>query len=196
MRRKSFFALLTVLALLAALLPFGAFAAEDRIELSTASQLRELSRNCRLDSWSIGKTVVLQKDIDLGGEEFEPIAYFNGRFDGCGHSIKGLKISAAGNAVGGLFRYVGEEATVRELAVEGIISPELNAECYGGIAGENRGEIINCSFSGVVSGRSDMGEAAEASACAAISPVRAVRMRLPPVTITCPTRRRSLPDCT
>ncbi len=157
MRKIRLSALLAAIALVFSILPTGAFADGDRIEIFTASQLRELSRSCRLDSWSIGKTVVLQKDIDLKNEEFEPIASFSGRFEGGGHSISGLKISSGGSAVGGLFRYIGEEGVVRELTVEGAVSPEINAQGFGGIAGENRGEIINCTFHGSVSGRSDIG---------------------------------------
>jgi len=159
MKKHAFSALacILVMVLLASMLPAGVLAAGDRIEISTASELRELSRLCRLDSWSVGKTVVLTKDIDLGYEEFEPIASFGGRFEGGGHSIKGLLIKANANSVGGLFRYVEEEGTVRELSVEGRIEPDRNGEGYGGIAGENRGEIINCSFHGSVGGKADIG---------------------------------------
>ncbi len=157
MRKARLSALILVLALLISLLPSGAFASGDIIEIYTPSELRELSRNCLLDSWSVGKTVVLKQDIDLKNEEFQPIAYFSGSFEGGGHSIKGLYISGPGSAVGGLFRYIGEEGSVRELTVEGTVAPEINGEGLGGIAGENRGEIINCTFHGSVSGRSDIG---------------------------------------
>ena len=152
-----YFALVLAVALLCSLLPLGAMASGELIEIYTPSQLRELSRQCTLDSWSTGKIVVLKQDIDLLGEEFTPIAYFNGSFDGGGHTISGLSITAPGATVGGLFRYIGEEGEVRELTVSGTVAPEVNAEGFGGIAGENRGEIINCTFKGAVSGRKDIG---------------------------------------
>ena len=157
MKRFRHFALALIIALLISLFPFAALASGDVIEIYTPSQLRDLSQNCVLDSWSKGKKVILKQDIDLQGEEFTPIAYFNGSFDGCGHTISGLSISHPNASVGGLFRYIGEEGEVRELTVSGTVAPEINAEGFGGIAGENRGEIINCTFKGAVSGRKDIG---------------------------------------
>ena len=57
-------------ALLAAILIFtltapAAAAAEDMISVRTAEDLLELSRKCMLDSWSQGKIVTLEADIDL-----------------------------------------------------------------------------------------------------------------------------------
>ena len=40
--------------------------------LRTAEDLAELSQNCTLDSWSRGKTVYLEADIDLTGADFTP----------------------------------------------------------------------------------------------------------------------------
>lgn len=134
-----------------------ALAVSVTVNISTPEQLLRLTDRCRLDSWSQGKTVVLLNDIDLTGYDFEPIPSFGGTFDGDGYTIRGLNISSGGSAVGGLFRYVQEGAVIREVDVEGLISPEMNAEGFGGIAGENSGKIINCSFSGTVSGRSDIG---------------------------------------
>ena len=45
----------------------------DTVYLRTAEDLAELSRNCTLDSWSQGKTVYLEADIDLTGVDFSPI---------------------------------------------------------------------------------------------------------------------------
>ncbi len=156
MKKYKLLALSLGLVLLLSLLPVGVFAASDYVEISTASELRELVKNCRLDSWSLDKTVVLKKDIDLGGVAFEPIPSFGGTFEGGGHTISGLYISG-GSSAGGLFRYIQTDGLVRELNVEGIVAPEADAETFGGIAGENSGRIINCSFSGSVSGRSEVG---------------------------------------
>ena len=83
----------------------SAWAAENTITIETAQDLAELSKNCSLDSWSQGKTVLLAGDIDLTGTDFRPIPTFGGTFDGQGHTISGLLVTGNGN-VQGLFRYV------------------------------------------------------------------------------------------
>lgn len=155
--KRRILALLAAVALLLCALPAGVLAAAEEIEITSAEELAALSDKCRLDSWSRDKKVVLRADIDLAGSGFEPIPSFGGTFEGNGHTISGLELTEGGSAVGGLFRYVQEGGTVRELNVEGRIDPGANAEVFGGIVGENSGRIVNCSFSGTVSGSSDIG---------------------------------------
>ena len=71
----------------------SAWAAENTITIETAQDLAELSKNCSLDSWSQGKTVLLAGDIDLTGTDFRPIPTFGGTFDGQGHTISGLLVT-------------------------------------------------------------------------------------------------------
>ena len=61
-----------------------AFLRHATSKLRTAEDLAELSRNCTLDSWSQGKTVYLEADLDLSGTEFAPIPTFGGTFEGQG----------------------------------------------------------------------------------------------------------------
>lgn len=157
MKKLKFLALLLAAAMLLSAMGGAVQAAGSTIRVTSAEQLILLSERCRLDSWSQGKTVVLTNDIDLTGRDFEPIPTFGGTFEGNGYTIRGLNISDSGSAVGGLFRYVQEGAVIRELNVEGTIEPQTNAERFGGIAGENSGRIINCSFTGNVSGSSQIG---------------------------------------
>src|SRR5699024_5013260 len=126
------------------------------VYLRTAEDLINLSQNCTLDSWSQGKAVYLEADIDLTGVDFTPIPTFGGTFEGQGHTISGLFLTGSGN-VRGLFRYIQPAGTVRDLHVSGAISPTDRKNTLGGLVGENRGAITNCSFSGTVSGADSIG---------------------------------------
>ncbi len=148
-------------ALLAAILIFtltapAAAAAEDMISVRTAEDLLELSRKCMLDSWSQGKIVTLEADVDLTGAEFEPIPTFGGTFRGQDHRITGLSLTGSGN-VRGLFRYIQAGATVQDLTVEGAVSPKDRQDDLGLLAGVNYGTVVNCSASGSVSGDNRIG---------------------------------------
>ena len=150
--------LLLAAVLLLSLAAPAALAAErsDTVYLRTAEDLAELSRNCTLDSWSQGKTVYLEADIDLTGVEFFPIPTFGGTFEGQGHTISGLSITGSGN-VRGLFRYIQPSGAVRDLHVSGSIAPSDRKNTLGGLVGENQGTITNCTFSGAVSGADSIG---------------------------------------
>lgn len=147
--------LLLVLLLALSLCAPGAAAAKNDsvIYIRTAEDLMALSRQCSLDSWSRGKTVRLMSDIDLSGRDFSPIPTFGGTFDGQSYTISGLTLDSAGS-VQGLFRYLQECAIVRDLTVEGSVSA---ADVVGGIAGENRGTLSNCTFRGAVNGTNSVG---------------------------------------
>ena len=79
-------------------------------------------RNCTLDSWSQGKTVYLESDIDLTGVDFSPIPTFGGTFEGQGYTISGLSLTDSGN-VQGLFRYIQPAGIVRDLNITGGLTP-------------------------------------------------------------------------
>lgn len=117
------------------------------------------------------KCIILDRDIDLGGKEWQPIGWkidynivtagfdkipnykgFDGTFDGGGHTISGLSISNCENVyvhngtvteTAGLFGYLEHEATVKNLVVKGSVNAS-KCEGAGGIAGWADGTIINC----------------------------------------------------
>lgn len=126
------------------------------IELKDVKDFEKFVENCQNDSWSVGKTVTLTADIDVSGLEFNGAAYFSGTFDGGGHTISHVNITAKGSDYG-LFRYLGENAVVSNLKVSGKVSPSGSSENIGGIAGVNYGTINGCSFSGSVSGKNAVG---------------------------------------
>ncbi len=126
------------------------------IYINTVEDLLALAGNCTLDTWSQGKTVVLQADIHLEGGEFLPIPTFGGTFDGNGHSITGLEISAKVSQAG-LFGVVQEGAVIKNINVSGSVHPSGKINAVGGIVGENYGKLTNCSFTGTVSGEQNVG---------------------------------------
>ncbi len=129
---------------------------EDAIYLSTVEDLLALAENCIDDDWSVGKTIVLQNDIDLSGVDFFGIPTFGGTFYGDGHKILGWTVEYKRSVVG-FFRYTQSKAVVQDLHIDGNIHPKGSASIVGTIAGCNGGTIKNCSFTGEVSGKEIIG---------------------------------------
>lgn len=146
--------LLLCAALTAGLLAPAAWADESVVHIRSRMDWEQLIQNCRLDTWSQGKTVLLECDLDLIGASAVPT--FGGVFDGGGHTIRGLKLSNEGDHQG-LFRYVQEGGTIKNLTVSGVVSPEGTCSSVGGIAGVNSGTITQCQYQGAVDGTDQIG---------------------------------------
>ena len=152
----------------------GTGTADDPYTISTADGLRALAGIVDNGYDFAGKTVVLDEDIDLKGDDsnqWNPIGSygsggtnklpFNGAFDGGGNTISGLYINT-GESAAGLFAYIGENGNVQNLAVSGTVNANANS---GGIAAYNYGTISNCyadvdvtvekSYAGGIAGSSD-----------------------------------------
>ena len=147
--------------MLSAALPVSAEKAEVEPEmrtliLSSQRDFLEFADNCRLDSYSRDLRVVLNADIDLRDVNFEAIPIFCGTFEGNGHRIRGLDLAKEGS-VQGLFRYLTEGAVVQDLHLEGSVQPGGSSQEVGALAGSNAGSILNCSFTGTVSGKEYIG---------------------------------------
>ena len=147
--------ILLIFALLLSLAaPVGA--AGSRITIRPPEDLVELSRRCSLDSWSRGKTVVLSADLDLSDVEFSSIPTFGGTFDGQGYTISGLTITGSGN-VRGLFRYLQSGGVVQNVSLEVTIEPTDLQDSLGGLVGNNRGSVRNCTVTGSIQGETNIG---------------------------------------
>lgn len=153
--RTRFLALLAALSLTASLAA-PALASGGTVTISDVESFLEFAKNCSLDTWSQGKTVVLTGNIDLGGEEFTAIPTFGGTFLGQGHTITGLRITAAGSNQG-LFRFIQPDGVVQDLTVQGTVAPDGTRSTVGGIAGDNSGTLRNCTFNGTVKGQTMVG---------------------------------------
>jgi|GEM_PF-4340066 len=121
----------------------------DVIYISTAKELEQLSRDCTLDTYSVGKYIQLNADIDLSDSSFTGIPIFSGEFDGKGHVISGLKLK--GKSVNsGFFGIITEEGVVNNLDIRGVVDPDGIVESVGSLASVNEGIISNCTFEGEV----------------------------------------------
>ena len=151
---------LTALALLLMLaLPVWAEGEETEklpVSINSVDDLLQLVTDCRLDSWSEGRTVDLNTDLDLTGVDFAGIPTFSGTFDGNNHTISGLSLVDDGS-VTGFFRYVQADGVVHDLTIRGRSMPSGSRTTVGGIVGSNAGTLINCRFEGVASGASIAG---------------------------------------
>ena len=99
----------------------------------------------------------LTADIDLTGKDWTPVGTsfqnsYTGTFDGGGHTIKGLTITTNDELVG-LFGCLNRAGTVKNVVMEGVqITNNHGSGHAGGVVGDSRGTIENCSVSGSVSG--------------------------------------------
>ena len=162
MKRKGFCLLMALTLLASLMLPAFAEEAEEaepqykEITLSTPEDVQKLAKLCRLDSASRNLKVTLEKDISLSGYPDMEIPTFGGVFDGCGHRITDLNISAKGSARG-LFRYLQEGGVVQNLEVSARVLPQGSATQAGGLVGVNSGTIDSVRFSGTLAGTDRLG---------------------------------------
>lgn len=121
------------------------------LQIHNEKQFLKFAEDCRLDANSQDLEVQLYADLNLAGFDFQGIPLFLGSFQGNGHTISGVSLSADGSNLG-LFRFLGKGSLVEGLAVEGTVAPEGSRLNIGGIAGTNEGTILNCRFEGSLSG--------------------------------------------
>lgn len=95
----------------------------------------------------------LNADISLENKPWTPINYFEGTFDGQGHTISNMKVSitSTDGISAGLFGI--SDGTIRNLIVEGEVTVNSERSCQvGGICGRSPfGKIEFCRFNGTVS---------------------------------------------
>ncbi len=83
------------------------------------------------------------------GEGWLPIAVFNGRYDGGGHTISGLFINRLGSNIG-LFGETGSNAEIRNVHLSNMdVSGRFSV---GGLVGRNQGTVVACSAGGSITG--------------------------------------------
>lgn len=132
------------------------FATDNTIYINSSEDWAKFSKNASLDTYFQGKTVVLTKNIELSSLEAFQVPTFAGTFDGKGHAISGVSITESGSNQG-LFRYLQEDALIKNLNISGKIAPSGSKSTVGGLVGNNRGNIENCHFSGIVKGETNVG---------------------------------------
>ena len=147
--------LMSFVLLLSMAMPVSAEPSEEaepiKLSISSPEEFLTFAQNCRLDTYSQNLQVSLETDLDFADSDFVSVPIFSGTFWGNGHSVHGIDLSKDGS-MEGLFRRLTETAVVTDLKVSGRIHPGGSGREIGGIAGRNEGQILNCSFSGELSG--------------------------------------------
>ncbi len=128
----------------------------NTIYIESLEDLVSFSKNASLDSYYDGKTVLLERDLNLSGLNDFSIPTFSGTFDGQGHTISGLNISKKASNQG-LFRYLQESGSIKNLSVSGRVLPSGSKNIVAGLVGHNSGNISNCHFDGLVEARNNVG---------------------------------------
>ena len=111
-----------------------------------------------------GKTdinITLDTDLTLTGE-WTPIGTesqpYTGTFNGKDKTITGLTVNQEGTNYVGLFGYIDEGGTVKDVTLKDVKIATTNSDGYaGGVAGWSYGNIEYCSVSGSVSSNSTAG---------------------------------------
>lgn len=127
--------------------------------ISSAADLKALAEAVNNGNSYAGKYFKLTAGIDTSsvlaeGELWAPIgkdssAPFSGTFDGSNLKINNKIQYGSGFDYRGLFGYVGESGTVKNLTVTDYVGGK---EYVGGIVGYNAGTISNCTNTGAVEG--------------------------------------------
>ena len=161
-RALTFAACLLATLMLAVFVPGKAFAAwnytgdidtsfynpgADEYTISSPAQLAGLSYLCtQKDVTFEGKTISLTADIDISGNEWEPIGnpygntgIFMGTFDGQGHTVSGLTINNT-ESNQALFGHISD-ATIRDLTVRGSVTAA--EKVAGVVAWADRSQLSN-----------------------------------------------------
>ena len=150
-------AVLLVLALCLTILPAAAAAdSAQTVYLDSAADFAAFAKSCSLDTWSQGKTFILRADISLSGVDFTPAAAFGGTFNGRGHTISDFNLTQNASPAG-LFGTILPGGRVENLNVAGSVAAGGDKIACGGIAGENYGKIVCCTFTGMVQGDTQIG---------------------------------------
>ncbi len=130
---------------------------EDQvIRISSNEDLKELAKNCTLDTWSRDKVVILDADLDFTSEGITLIPTFGGIFLGQGHTIKGFVIEGTSNNIG-FFRYIQETGQVWNLNIQMDATAGTGHSGIGILAGQNKGLISGCSVNGTMNVNNDAG---------------------------------------
>lgn len=141
----------------------GSGTKNDPYQISTADQLklfRDIVNGAGGQTQNRGAYAVLTTNIDLNNEPWTPIGnytegnqiYYEGTFDGGGHTISGLNVTGE-FVYAGLFGTV-KDGTIKSLTVAGKVSPSIIQCIVGGIVGYASSAVIkNCSNHCSVTGR-------------------------------------------
>ncbi len=124
------------------------------ITLTTGAELAAFAASVNDGTSYSGKTVKLGADINLGGKAWAPIgacnsaAYFQGTFDGQGHTIYNLSVDKSSDgyqySTAGLFGWIDAgAATIKNVNLEN--ATVMGSHWVGALVGYMTGTVENCS---------------------------------------------------
>ncbi|MGN0114368.1 MAG: GLUG motif-containing protein, partial [Acutalibacteraceae bacterium] len=145
--------------------------AENPYQISSKEELYWFASAASYDNTDINAVLVnditvndgvLDADGNLNSGEFDawtPIgdsySPYVGTFDGAGYTVSGLYLNDSSAELVGLFGYVGENGTVRNV---GVVDSYFSADKYvGGVCGRSGGTITNCYADVTVNGSQCIG---------------------------------------
>jgi hypothetical protein len=122
----------------------GSGTADDPYKIATAEEL------VAINDYDINAHYALVVDIDMSGMVWAtaPIFFFNGTFDGRGHTISNLTIK--GHDYLGLFGKILTNGVVRNLVIQDACI--IGNKYVGALAGVSLGHITNCHVTGSTTG--------------------------------------------
>lgn len=124
----------------------------DVLVINNVDDWNQLASDCELDSYSKGLVVSLAQTI-IFEDNFKSIPYFNGTFNGNGHTLKTISIESS-KINDGVFRITGKEAVIDNLIIE--IDGKHDSNCFG-VVGYNQGKISNLTVRANIEGFSETG---------------------------------------
>lgn len=137
---------------------FESLAAEGdgAVHIHNEDEFYLFTEQCRTESFSEDKVFHLESDLNLSEYDGLFVPVMAGTFDGNGHTITGLSLTEEMSDYG-LFRYISEEGTVRNLTVEAEVLGGEEQENIGILAGSNAGTIENCVSRGNLNAEKSVG---------------------------------------
>ena len=115
---KRFIGILLAVCLLMTMLPTAFAEGTEILEINNLADLKAFGDSANNGNTYSGKTVNLNTDIDMNGEEWTPISKFAGKFNGNNHTISNFTIDATAGH-GGFFNVL-EWAVVEDLTLTDV----------------------------------------------------------------------------
>ena len=154
---KRIASLLLSLVLLMSVFGVNTYAASDtsktEIHIQTVSQWNKLAKECELNTYSNNLIVYLDNDISFEGEEFNPLPYFNGTFDGQNHMLTDI-VYEPDSINNGVIRLTCPKSVIRNVSVTYTINASAD---HIGFVGYNEGTLTNINVNGTLNGQSMTG---------------------------------------
>lgn len=115
---------------------------DKTFEIDTANELAGLSKLSANGNTFSGKTIKLNSDIDLGGNEWTPIKQFSGTFDGGDHEVSNFTLDGS-NGRAGFIQNLGQyPATVKDLTLSDVTGYARSGQYFGILAANGHTSIV------------------------------------------------------